>query len=230
MSYYTELLLKENAAPAILITGGVPSSVALLKNIQARYPEAPVFCADGGADYCYRANVLPTYIIGDMDSVSNNARKWLLKNKVPEYVFPTEKDFSDTQLAIEALFKEQAQETIVLGALGGRMDHEMANVMLLVSYGRKGHSLIFVDDQNIMRYVGAGTHTIYRCRGYIGIVPFSDQGMRLSIEGLYYPLPKTSVPFGASHLISNVFGDEKEARFLIEEGDGILVRSKDKKE
>lgn len=230
MSHYTDKLTNPMNKSAILITGGVAPSPILLKDVQKMYPDAPCFCADGGADYCYRAGVRPTYIVGDMDSVSVHAKNWLSEIKVPAYIFSVEKDFSDTQLAIEAIFAEGYEEIIVLGALGGRMDHEMANMMLLTAYGRQGQSLVFLDDQNALRYVGFGKHFISRCNGYIGIVPFSDEGMTLSIEGLYYPLAHTDVPFGESRLVSNVFKNETEACITIERGDGILVISKDKKE
>ena len=143
-------------------------------------------------------------------------------------VYPSEKDYSDTQLAAEALYEQGVDEIIVVGALGGRMDHELANVMLLMTYGRKGKSLVFWDDINRMRYVGAGVHQLDRVDGYVGIVPFSDEGMGLSIEGLHYPLKDAKVPFGESRLISNVFDQEEVARIDIQYGDGILVLCKDR--
>ena len=126
------------------------------------------------------------------------------------------------------MFEQGIGEIIVIGALGGRMDHELANMMLLVTYGRQGKSLVFWDDINRMRYIGPGSHRLDRVTGYVGIVPFSDEGMQLSIEGMYYPLKDTAVPFGESRLISNVFDKEDMAHIDIEYGDGVLVLCRDR--
>ena len=229
MNYYTSNLTDQCAKQSILVTGGVAPDPALLKGLRAAYPNALCYCADAGADLCYAAKLRPDCLIGDMDSLSAKTRQWFHEMDVPEMVYPAEKDYSDTQLAVEKLYEQGSDEVIVIGALGGRMDHELANIMLLVTYGRKGKSLVFWDDINRIRYVGAGQHHLDRVKDYVGIVPFSDDGMRLSIKGLYYPLDNTSVSFGASHLISNVFDKEDEAVIDIASGDGVLVLCHDRK-
>lgn len=228
MKHYAPGLLLKQAKHGILVTGGIAPRPSLLRTLFEMYPDAPCYCADAGADLCYAAEVVPDALIGDMDSLSKETREWLQEAEVPEVVYPSEKDYSDTQLAAEALYEQGVDEIIVVGALGGRMDHELANVMLLMTYGRKGKSLVFWDDINRMRYVGAGVHQLDRVDGYVGIVPFSDEGMGLSIEGLHYPLKDAKVPFGESHLISNVFDQEEVARIDIQYGDGILVLCKDR--
>lgn len=229
MKHYEEGLLLKQAKHGILVTGGIAPKPSLLRSLRETFPEAPCYCADAGADLCYLAEVLPDALIGDMDSLAEQTREWLRDAKVPEMVYPSEKDYSDTQLAVEALYDKGVDEIIVIGALGGRMDHELANMMLLVTYGRQGKSLVYWDDINRMRYIGVGEHRLDRVNGYVGIVPFTDDGMRLSIEGMYYPLKDTAVPFGESRLISNVFTDEaEEAAIDITCGDGVLVLCKDR--
>lgn len=228
MKHYASGLLLKQAKHGILVTGGIAPRPSLLRSLCETYPDALCYCADAGADLCCAAEVVPDALIGDMDSLSKDTRLWLQDAGVPEMVYPSEKDFSDTQLAVEALFAQGVDEIIVIGALGGRMDHELANMMLLVTYGRQGKSLVFWDDINRMRYIGSGAHQLDRVNGYVGIVPFSDDGMKLSIEGLYYPLKDTAVPFGESRLISNVFAQEDTAHIDIQYGDGVLVLCKDR--
>lgn len=228
MKYYAPDLTNKHAKQSILVTGGIAPNPALLQGLCDAYPDALCYCADAGADLCFAAQIKPDCLIGDMDSLSTQTRQWFHEMDVPELVYPAEKDYSDTQLAVEKLYEQGSDEVIVIGALGGRMDHELANIMLLVTYGRKGKSLVFWDDINRIRYVGVGQHHLDRVKGYVGIVPFSDDGMQLSIEGLYYPLNNTSVEFGASHLISNVFDQEEEAIIDISRGDGVLVLCHDR--
>lgn len=228
MKHYASGLLLKQAKHGILVTGGVAPRPSLLRSLCDTYSDALCYCADAGADLCCAAEVVPDALIGDMDSLSEETKSWLQEAGVPETVYPSEKNYSDTQLAVEALFAQGVDEIIVIGALGGRMDHELANMMLLVTYGRQGKSLVFWDDINRMRYIGPGQHQLDRVNGYVGIVPFSDNGMQLSIEGMYYPLKDTAVPFGESRLISNVFAQEDTAYFNITYGDGVLVLCKDR--
>ena len=227
MIRYTPDLLDPSRRQAILVSGGPAPAPSLLTVLRDRLPDAPCLCADAGADLCRAAGVLPDAIVGDMDSLSAETRAWLETNGVPEAIFPAEKNDSDQTLATEQLLAEGAEEIIVIGGLGGRMDHALANMMELVRAGREGQSLVYWDDINRLRYVGPGEHRLAKCDGYIGIVPFSDTGMQLSIEGLYYPLDHFSVPFGITRLISNVFADAPEAVITIHHGDGVLVRCRD---
>lgn len=228
MTRYTTDLLDPLRKPAILVSGGPAPAPTLLQALRAQLPQAQMLCADRGADLCRRADLVPDGLIGDMDSLSEETHAWLTAAGVSEVVFPAEKDDSDQALATQVLFQNGAEEIVVIGGLGGRMDHELANMMELVRAGREGRSIVYWDDVNRLRYIGPGEHRIARCSGYIGIVPFSDTGMELSLEGLYYPLDHFSVPFGETRLISNVCTDAPEAVITIHRGDGVLVHSRDR--
>lgn len=186
MKRYDNDLLDPSLRPAILVSGGPQPEPALLVRLREKLPQAPLLCADRGADLCRAAGVVPDGLIGDMDSLSAATRDWLEETGVPEVVYPSEKDDSDQALATEKLFADGAEEIVVIGGLGGRMDHELANMMELVRAGREGRSIVYWDDTNRLRYIGPGRHEIARTDDYIGIVPFSDDGMVLSNGGLYY--------------------------------------------
>lgn len=228
MTRYTKDLLDSSRKQAILVSGGPSPQPSLLADLRVQMPDVPCLCADAGAELCRAAGVRPDGLIGDMDSLSEQARVWLKTMNVPEVVYPAEKDDSDQALATAKLFADGAEEIIVLGGLGGRMDHELSNMMELVRVGRSGKSLVYWDDINRLRYVGPGEHRLSHCSDYIGIVPFSDDGMQLSIKGLYYPLDHFSVAFGETRLVSNVFTDAEEAVITIERGDGVLVLCHDR--
>ena len=177
MKRYDNDLLDPSLRPAILVSGGPQPEPALLVRLREKLPQAPLLCADRGADLCRAAGVVPDGLIGDMDSLSAATRDWLEETGVPEVVYPSEKDDSDQALATEKLFADGAEEIVVIGGLGGRMDHELANMMELVRAGREGRSIVYWDDINRLRYIGPGKHEIARTDDYIGIVPFSDDGM-----------------------------------------------------
>ncbi|MEE0434901.1 MAG: thiamine diphosphokinase [Peptococcaceae bacterium] len=228
MTCYTKDLLDPSLRKAILVSGGPAPQPALLADLRAQFPDVPCLCADAGADLCRAAGVRPDGLIGDMDSLAEATRVWLKEEGVPKVVYPVEKNDSDQALATEKLFEEGIEEIIVIGGLGGRMDHELANMMELVRMGRSGKSIVYWDDINRLRYVGPGEHRLKRCSDYISIVPFSDDGMQLSNKGLYYPLDHFSTPFGKTRLISNICTDAEEAVIIIERGDGVLALCHDR--
>lgn len=231
MRRYTQDLLDPTRTQAILVSGGPAPSPSLLAALRAQLPEAPCLCADAGADLCRAAGVVPDGIIGDMDSLAPATRAWLEAVGVPEVIYPSEKDDSDQSLATEKLFADGAEEIVVIGGLGGRMDHELANMMELVRTGREGRSLVYWDDINRLRYIGPGTHALAPTADYISLVPFSDEGMVLSNSGLYYPLDHFTVPFGITRLISNIFAEgAEEATLDIHSGDGVLIVCRDRAE
>lgn len=229
MKRYDNDLLDPSLRPAILVSGGPQPSAALLVQLRAKLPQAPLLCADRGAELCRIAGVVPDGLLGDMDSLSAATRSWLDGQGVPEIVYPSEKNDSDQALATAQLFADGAEEIIVLGGLGGRMDHELANMMELVGAGRAGRSIVYWDDTNRLRYIGPGRHQLARTDAYISLVPFSDDGMVLSNDGLYYPLDHFSVPFGITRLISNEMAPGAETALLdIHSGDGVLILARDR--
>ncbi len=229
MKRYTEDLLDPSCRTSILVSGGPAPAPALLRSLREKLPEAPCLCADAGADLCYAAGVVPDGLIGDLDSLSAETRAWLEASDVPEVIYPSEKNDSDQALATEKLFADGAEEIVIIGGLGGRMDHELANMMELVRMGREGKSLVYWDDINRLRYIGEGRHAIPPTTEYISLVPFSDDGMVLSNGGLYYPLDHFTVPFGITRLISNVFVQgAEEATLDIHHGDGVLILCHDR--
>ena len=232
MIFLQDFLLQPHAARALLVTGGVAPSADLARIIMQYIPQDAVFCADAGADACRDLGLLPRFIVGDMDSLSADSRAWALAQGIDLLKYPPEKDDTDTALALDLICDRlpQLEELVVLGALGGRMDHELANISLLAAYGRRGGpALIFVDDQNVMRYLGAGSAEIAPQAGYFGLVGLSDGGWQLSIENAKYDLPDSLIPFGLSRLVSNEFLNNKNVCIHVADGDGILILSHDKK-
>lgn len=233
MSGLGKYLLAPGAGRALLVTGGAAPSKAVVDELRGLVPAASVYSADAGADVCRRMNLLPHFIVGDMDSLSQETYNWAQANGVELLRFPPEKDDTDTQLAVNTIIemRPDIEEIVVLGALGGRMDHELANIALLVGTGRcKGPALIYIDEQNAMRYLGPGELDVSPSAGYFGIAPMSENGMCLAIQHAKYPLPMQTVPFGVSRLVSNEFDGERHALIRVETGDGVLIVSRDGKD
>ena len=74
----------------------------------------------------------PTVVVGDMDSADAARVEAVAAAGVPVIRTSSDKDESDTELAVLEAVRLGATRITVLGALGGpRLDHELANVWLL---------------------------------------------------------------------------------------------------
>lgn len=126
---------------AIVIANGEPPSLGLMQDVAMR--SRLVVAADGGADRALEAGVQPHVVIGDLDSVSAAARRQLIGT---QFLQDTDPDTTDLEKALNYCMSRGATEISVLCAGGGRADHALGNLSLLVKLGRTA-TIRFVDDQ-----------------------------------------------------------------------------------
>ncbi|NMA95662.1 MAG: thiamine diphosphokinase, partial [Clostridiales bacterium] len=85
-----------------------------------------IICADGGVRHCSEMGLVPNFIIGDMDSAPAELIAGYKKAGIDIEIVPTEKDDTDTQLAVDKAIEMWPEEIILVGALGDRWDHSYA--------------------------------------------------------------------------------------------------------
>jgi thiamine pyrophosphokinase len=95
--------------------------------LKAREPDDPVICADGGLRTARRAGVRPELVIGDLDSLEQEDDLQGIELRK----YPQEKDLSDFELALREAETRDPVCIYVYGALGGRIDHELTNLLLM---------------------------------------------------------------------------------------------------
>ena len=91
-----------------------------------------IVCADSGLEAARLLNQDVDFFMGDFDSVSDDTLKEFMKSKAEYIRYPEEKDETDTELVINWVVENGATEIIILGATGGRLDHLLANINLLI--------------------------------------------------------------------------------------------------
>ena len=175
--------------------------------------------ADRGLEAFDAAGIEPDLLIGDMDSI----RPEILQKhegKFEERKLNCIKDDTDGVDALDVAIRRGASEVVFLGALGGRLDHALANVMLLVRAHRQGvEAEILSEDAEIRRVNGEAV--LKGMKGEtISLLPLGE-ACGVTIEGCFYPLSdyvmKSDYPIGVSNV---VIADE--ARISVQEGDLIL--------
>ena len=122
--------MSEHASLHILIVDGSPqpSSPELVAGLAQECDL--VVAVDRGADVCRVAGVVPDSLVGDFDTVSDEARSWIGEHGVAEVGFPTEKDYTDLSLALEVAGKlaDERDATwipVITCCTGGRLDHQL---------------------------------------------------------------------------------------------------------
>jgi thiamine pyrophosphokinase len=147
----------------------------------------------------------------------------------------SEKDETDTVLALVLAVSLGYGRIDILGALGGRVDHALANIEALLWCMRAGVEAYIVDPRNRVRAVGAQSHgacvefTAADSYGrYISFIPMSDAVTGVTLEGFRYPLhDKTLVPGAEPGLcVSNELAGEA-GRLRFSSGTLLCIESRD---
>jgi len=169
-------------------------------------PDDYLIAADGGARYCLRLGLRLHLAIGDFDSLETEYLAELQAAGVPVRRFPAEKDETDLELALLAAREAGADEVIILGALGGRWDMTLSNILLLVHAGFQQINLSLVDGSQEIRLLSPGrTWEINGQPGdTVSLIPLQGDAEGISSHGLRYPLREGVLHFGVGRGVSNV--------------------------
>ncbi|MDD5622234.1 MAG: thiamine diphosphokinase [Actinomycetota bacterium] len=214
---------------AVIVANGVINDPALTYKRVTDLFDPAVDCiiigADGGAENALRMNLVPDIVIGDMDSIKAADKEKIRarSNKTGYISTSSYKDKSDAQLAVEYAFDLGIKKIIILGALGGRIDHSIANIFLLASPFLRNIDIRILTDTSeivIMRKSGAITGDIGATVTLISLSPYT---YFIKTEGLKYMLENEKLIFSPVRGISNIF-TEKKAYIKIKKGILLVIK------
>jgi thiamine pyrophosphokinase len=111
----------------VIITGASPLDADVVDRLRRSTSDATVWMAvDGGLDHALAAGLTPTHLVGDLDSVTEEGLAWAARNTdISRY--PTDKDQTDTELALELATKFDPERITLVGG-GDRLDHTIAGI------------------------------------------------------------------------------------------------------
>jgi len=182
-----------------------------------------MICADSGLEHAFNMGVIPDLLVGDMDSVSPAAIKKVQKLGIKKHSFPSEKDYTDTELALDISLAKGAREAILLGGLGDRPDHSLANIFLMVRFKKLGLHLKLADEHWEMFLIDKPVEVCGEKGNILSLIPISPEVTGVTTEGLYYPLKGETLFMGPARGISNVFL-ENTAKVSIKQGLLLAVK------
>jgi thiamine pyrophosphokinase len=163
-----------------------------------------LIAADGGALPLLRAGIVPHVAIGDMDSIDAAGLAELEAHGITPRRLPREKDETDLELALLYAASAGATAIDILGALGGRWDHTLANVALLaLPELRERHARLLADRQTL--FLVRDTAVL---EGQIGdtvsLLPLAGDAHGVTTTGLRYPLDDATLSYERARGVSNV--------------------------
>lgn len=183
---------------------------------------------DGGAKYLLERGIPMIKAMGDFDSLSESELASLKEHVADVSEFPAEKDLTDTEIGLLFAMEKKPDLIRIFGATGGRMDHLLANLMMLTKpeFESAVPLVELVDVSNWMKMYLPGSYHVKK-QAEMEYAAFITMGnvAGLTLEGFKYPLHEASFPFGRA-LSSNEFLGV-QGRFTFETGLILMIQSKD---
>jgi thiamine pyrophosphokinase len=193
-------MANESSTTVVVVTGGDPLDGV---DLPALPDDAIVVAADSGVDRAEALGLRVDVAVGDFDSVTRGGldRAERLGAKVERH--PEAKDATDLELALDVARSLGPRRVVVLGGHGGRLDHLLANALLLAQ-----PALVDVD---VVAQMGAARVTVVRRRAelhgragdLVTLLPLHGPAEGVVTEGLLYPLRDEDLLPGSTRGVSN---------------------------
>lgn len=213
-----------------IISGGSLSAPFIHEQLEKEKPDA-VIAADRGLTFCHEQQIRPDWIVGDFDSAGQDILElYRREGTVPIDIWQPEKDFTDTDIALRKAVSLGADEVILFGATGTRLDHTLSNIYNLCGCALAGIRACIVDPNNRIRMLTGGEYRIRKDEQFgsrISFFPFRGDVTGLTLRGFKYPVTDMFVEQGdGGRFVSNEITDE-EAVILWKSGILLLMETRD---
>lgn len=180
-----------------------------------------IFCVDKGIELCRTCELLPNFLIGDFDSANPSAVDWAQEKKIPVETYPADKDFTDTQLALnraEKIFGEHV--AILTGCFGGRLDHMFSTLFTCAADKRK---IFLADEREIIFFVKGGetvAANLFIEPFAVSLLPMTETCADVTTKNLHWELDGATLTQNFPNAVSNRIDAEN---FSVSVGRGTLA-------
>lgn len=189
---------------AVVVAGGEPlhpDTAALLDGIDL------VIAADSGLDRLWELHRLPHLVVGDLDSVTPAALATARHHDVPVVAHPTDKDATDTELAILAALERDCASVTVVSGGGDRLDHLLGwlSVLSAPALARLTHLDAWCGSTHVYMLHGPRTHqwTGDAPGDVVSLLPWGGDCHGVTTHGLRWSLVDASLSAYSSRGVSN---------------------------
>lgn len=175
-----------NLSRAIIFANGhLPDLAAARALVRA---DDILIAADGGTRHALALGMMPSVVIGDFDSISQEERHKVEEAGVRLIQHPRDKDETDLELALDYAVENGRREIVIVAALGNRLDQTLANLALLT-----GLRLSVLDirlDDGLEEAFFCRRRAEVRGRGgdLVSLIPWGGAATGVRTDGLKWPL------------------------------------------
>ena len=183
---------------ALILANGLHPKKTVIEYLQNNGYKTLV-CADGGANSAYKLKLIPEFIIGDLDSINPNVKKFYeKKSKIIKY---ERQNDTDVEKCLKFIIKKNYDEVILLGATGDRLDHSFCNMGIVLKFFNEIKINILHQKSFLNCFTGKVVLNTLKDE-IISLYGF-DKKTKIKSVGLKYPLENVSLPFGEKESTSN---------------------------
>ena len=202
-----EIFYPSSAQEILFVSGGrAPSREFFLNVADGR----KIFCIDKGIEICKACAVVPNFLIGDFDSAENSAVDWAREKNIPVEKYPAEKDFTDTQLALNRAAEIFGEHVALLtGIFGGRFDHLYSNIFTCAALNRK---IFLADEREIIFYLRGGESSeikFFKKPLAVSLLPMTSNCAGVKTKNLHWELDGATLTQNFPNAISNRIENDK---------------------
>ncbi len=173
-----------------------------------------VIAVDGGLEICRELNLSPRVLIGDMDSLPRGLRT-VIPDGCENIIYRSEKNETDTQLAVEYCLEQGIGEIIICNNLEGRFDHALALVQNLLQAHRNGISAKLVSSSQIISVLSGSVCLSYPAGSLLSLLAVTEKAEFAASSGLKYPLDNLTLYNWQSRGISNVATEPEQVLDIV---------------
>jgi thiamine pyrophosphokinase len=192
----------ERARPCVVVTGGDAVPAGALRHLP---PDALVIGVDSGVAHATALGLHVDVAVGDFDSLPAEALAAVTAAGARVERHPVAKDATDLELGLAAALASGARQVVVLGGHGGRLDHFLANALLLAAPPFASLA--------ITAHMGPATVTVARPThpatvtgtpgAVVSLLPVGGAAVGVTTTGLRYPLHGEDLAPGTTRGVSN---------------------------
>jgi len=178
-----------------------------------------IFC-DSGLKHLAALRVNPSLIVGDFDSHENPHLD------TETIVLPREKDDTDTVYAMKEAIKRGFDDFLLIGVVGGRLDHTLGNISMLIYLDSLGKRGTIIDDYSEMEIVSSAPAYVSDRYAFFSLLNITGCAKGISVQNAKYPLVDGEIACEYQYGVSNEVLPGKTAVVSVREGKLLLIKDR----
>lgn len=204
----------------VIVAGAQITNYKLVKSVLQK-EDFFLFC-DSGLNHAKKLGIKPDLIVGDFDSFTKSRKAYA---GIETIQLPCEKDDTDSFYAVKEAIKRGFSDFLIVGVVGQRFDHTMANISILLYLHQQNKKALLLDDYSQMYVISKGeTAVIPSSFKFFSTINIDGTAKGITIKDAKYPLEKAEINPWYQYGISNeIKKPSTTAQVTVEEGNLLII-------